>query len=470
VDGHTTILPAGDKQRSFLFLQGPISNFSDRLGRALIARGHRVHRVNLHLGDRLFWRLPATNYRGRFADWRPFIAGVLEEHEVTDLVVHGDRRPYHVVAAEEARARGIRVLTTDLGYVRPDWVTLEYDGMTTFSRFPRDPAAIRVLAEEFPPPDLVPRFHSPFRLVAALDVIYNFGLVLGWPLYPGYRYHGIFHPFVEYAAWIASRTMLLFTRRGIEAEKARLQTEPGSYFLFPLQLATDFQIRAHSPFADALDALRQAIRSFAANNRERKLVCIVHPLDPGLTPWRRTAAKLAREFGVADRVLVLQGGTPHELLCNAAGMVTVNSTIGVTALQHGVPVKTLGNAVFDVPGLAYQGSLEDFWRDPPRPDPGLALAFVRALCGATQIKGGYYERSSKAHAIAGFVERLERGPYPLPPLNAAELSARRPVQQKSMFAPSRLRDRVRTRLVPSFRSMAEPVEEEPLGAGSGSND
>ena len=45
--------------RSFLFLQGPISNFFDRLGRALIARGHRVHRINLHFGDQLFWRLPS---------------------------------------------------------------------------------------------------------------------------------------------------------------------------------------------------------------------------------------------------------------------------------------------------------------------------------------------------------------------------------------------------------------------------
>ena len=37
--------------RSFLFLQGPISDFFDRLGRALIARGHHVHRINLHFGD-----------------------------------------------------------------------------------------------------------------------------------------------------------------------------------------------------------------------------------------------------------------------------------------------------------------------------------------------------------------------------------------------------------------------------------
>src|SRR5216117_2366573 len=113
-------LAAAGKQRSFLFLQGPISDFFDRLGRALIARGHRVHRINLHFGDQLFWRLPATHFRGQLAEWRGFVARMLDEHQVTDLVLHGDRRPYHIVAAEEARARGIAVIATDLGYVRPD--------------------------------------------------------------------------------------------------------------------------------------------------------------------------------------------------------------------------------------------------------------------------------------------------------------------------------------------------------------
>src|SRR6266705_4054457 len=142
------------KSRSVLFLQGPISSFFDRLGRALVARGHRVHRVNFHLGDQLFWRLPATHFRGRFADWRGFVAAELDQHQVTDLVLHGDRRPYHIVAAEEARARGIAVIVTDLGYVRPDWITLEHDGMTTYSRFPRDPDEICALAAEFAEPEL----------------------------------------------------------------------------------------------------------------------------------------------------------------------------------------------------------------------------------------------------------------------------------------------------------------------------
>jgi capsular polysaccharide export protein len=438
MDGDQTIIVIGQTsghratglemagKRSFLFLQGPISSFFDRLGRALIARGHRVHRINLHFGDQLFWRLPATHFRGRYADWRGFIGGVLEEHQITDLVVHGDRRPYHIVAAEEARARGIAVIVTDLGYVRPDWITLEYDGMTTYSRFPRDPAAIRALAAKFPEPELGARFHTPFWLIAALDVAYNLGLVFGRPLYPHYRYHSICHPFEEYAGWLWSRAKRRFTARTTAAEKNRLQAEPGSYFLVPLQIPTDFQIRAHSPYRDEREAVREIIASFAASGSGRQLVFVVHPLDNGLIGWSRLIARLARRFGVAEQVRALPGGTPAELLRNAAGVVTINSTVGVTALQHGVPVKALGSAVFDIAGLTCQSPLDGFWGDPQPPDPRLMADFLRALIGTTQLKGGYYERLSQASAVAGIVERLERRPYPLPALGVHDLAARLP--------------------------------------------
>jgi capsular polysaccharide export protein len=417
---------ASVKSRSVLFLQGPISTFFDRLGRALIARGHRVHRINLHFGDQLFWRLPATHFRGHFAEWRGFVGRMLEEHRVTDLVLHGDRRPYHIVAAEEARARGIAVIVTDLGYVRPDWITLEYDGMTTYSRFPRDPAAIRTLAAELPEPDLGARFKTPFWLIAALDVAYNLGLVFGRPLYPHYRYHSICHPFAEYAGWLWSRAKRRLTARASLAEASRLEALPGSYFLVPLQLSTDFQIRAHSPFRDLREAVRAIIASFAAGGSPKELVFVVHPLDNGLIGWSRLIARLARESGVAGQVIALHGGTPAALLRNAAGVVTVNSTVGVTALQQSVPVKALGNAVFDIAGLTSQLPLDAFWHDPQPPDSALMAAFLRALAGTTQVKGGYYERTSQDCTIDGIVERLERRPYPLRALSAADLAARPP--------------------------------------------
>ena len=411
--------------RSFLFLQGPISDFFDRLGRTLVARGHRVHRINLHFGDRLFWHLPATNFRGRFDDWRAFIGEMLERHGVTDLVLHGDRRPYHIIAAEEARARGIPVIATDLGYVRPDWITLECDGMSTYSRFPRDPEQIRALAPLFPIPDLPPRFHTPFWLISVLDVLYNLGLVFGRPLYPHYRYHGIAHPFAEYFGWICSRANQWLMRRAKARAQEQLRAAPGSYFVFPLQLPTDFQIRAHSPFADARDALREVIASFARSGSPRKLVIVVHPLDNGLIDWWGLARGLARRYGAGNRVIAFAGGVPGEILCHAAGIVTVNSTIGTTALGSGVPVKVLGNAVFDIPGLTSQQSLDEFWQAPGAPDPALTHDFLRALIGATQIKGGYYTRGAQKEAIAGFVARLEGGMHPLPPLDMAELADRR---------------------------------------------
>src|SRR5438105_10594698 len=296
--------------------------------------------------------------------------------------------------------------------------------MSTYSRFPREPAAIRALAEQFPPPDLASRFRRPFWLLSVLDIAYNLGLMFGGVLYPRYRYHGISHPLAEYAGWVWSRGKRLVTGRAGVAEKARMQAMPGSYFLFPLQLATDFQIRAHSPFADVRDAIREVVASFARSGSRKKLALVVHPLDNGLVDWCKLTARLARQFGVADRVLAFEGGIPAELLANAAGIVTINSTVGTTALCNRVPVKVLGNAVFNIAGLASQQPLDAFWQDPTPPDPEMTAAFFRALVGTTQVKGGYYTRSAQAVAIAGFVERLEGDLYSLPPLAAADLAAR----------------------------------------------
>jgi len=390
-------------RRSFLFLQGPQSFFFERVARTLLGRGHRVHRINLNLGDRLFWRLPATDFRGTPEDWPIFIHEALQDRAVTDLIFLGDRRPYHIVAGEAARARGATVWVTDLGYLRPGWLTLEQDGMTSFSHFPRDPAAIHALARTCPEPDFAPIADAGFRRLALHDIAYNVAAVLGRPLYPGYRRHGLYHPFAEYAGWIKNAPRRLLARRATMAAKAHLATEQGGYFLFPLQLATDFQLRAHSPFADARDALRLVLQSFAASSSARRLAVVAHPLDEGLIDWRPVIAG-------HDRVVFLEGGVTDALLASAAGVVTVNSTVGLTAVRLGVAVKALGTAIYDIAGLTYPGDLADFWRDPRPPDPELLALFLRALVGATQIKGGYHGRAAQDLALPAFVARLEQGP------------------------------------------------------------
>ena len=95
--------------RTFLFLQGLASPFFVRLAKVLVARGHGVKRINLSLGDALFWSLPATDYRGSLAGWRRYLTEFLTGERVSDIVLFGDCRPYHRLAISLAGLRRVQV-------------------------------------------------------------------------------------------------------------------------------------------------------------------------------------------------------------------------------------------------------------------------------------------------------------------------------------------------------------------------
>ena len=140
--------------RRFLFLQGPISPFFAEVAAGLRTLGHEAHRINLCLGDKLFWRGPgAVDFRGRAGDWPAFVGDFFDRRGITDLVLLGEQRPLHRAAIAAARERAIAVAVTDFGYLRPDWIVLERDGMGAESRFPREAEAIRALAARCQEPD-----------------------------------------------------------------------------------------------------------------------------------------------------------------------------------------------------------------------------------------------------------------------------------------------------------------------------
>ncbi len=131
--------------RSFLFLQGPIGPFFRRLGKALAARGHKVIRVNFNGGDVYDWPWPhAVMYRDTPEAFPAWIAALARKHDVTDLVLIGDCRPLHVAAGDVLRRwrPELRVHVFEEGYLRPDTITLEFDGVNARSSLPRDPQAL----------------------------------------------------------------------------------------------------------------------------------------------------------------------------------------------------------------------------------------------------------------------------------------------------------------------------------------
>jgi capsular polysaccharide export protein len=301
-------------------------------------------------------------------------------------------------------------MVTDFGYLRPDWITLECDGMSGLSRFPRNPEAIRALARGATPPSLTQRYVDNFRNQAVWDVVFHLSNSLCRPLFPFYRSYQLHHPVIAYLG--TGLRLLLRRRRHLVAMDliATLRRDKSAIYVFPMQMENDFQLRAYSPYPDMKTPMHQVIRSFAKNaSVDAHLVIKIHPLDPGLRPWRRLVRKYAAEAGVADRVHYIDGGVLDELLAVASGVVTINSTVGVWAMRAGCPVITLGTAIFDMAGLTFQGELDAFWSEAVPPDPALFDDFATALSETIQIRGVYYEEEGLAAAVEAAAERLECG-------------------------------------------------------------
>ena len=201
-------------ERCALLLQGPSSFFFSHLGDALEARGARVLRLHLCPGDALFWRRGGgLSWRGAFEDWPRHVAEVMTREGVTDLVLLGDNRPLHRPAVDRAQALGVRVHHVELGYVRPDWLTVEPDGGGAGAPFPTDWAAIEALAARGETPAETRLYRSSFLHYAAMDIAWNLSnLALSWATHPGYRRHQTWHPLAEYGGFLWK---MLRARRGL---------------------------------------------------------------------------------------------------------------------------------------------------------------------------------------------------------------------------------------------------------------
>jgi capsular polysaccharide export protein len=409
-------------QRSFLFLQGLAGPFFSMLGQALAKAGNGVHRINFNGGDKIYWRgRNATDYRGSLDGWPAFLGREIERNGTTDIVLFGDCRPLHQAAIKVARARGVQIHVFEEGYVRPDFVTLEAGGVNGNSALMRDPEHYLRAARALPPlPADLPTVPSSFGRRVTEDLIYNFASLALAPLFPGYRTHRPWHILHEYAGWA-----FRLARRGAERERSagtlgRLNALNRPYFVFPLQLDCDYQIRVHSQFKGMQPAIEQVLGSFVRNAPADALLVVKgHPLDNGLVDWEKRVNKEAARLGASDRILFLESVDIDSLVRGARGLVTVNSTTGTLSLRYGVPTIVLGDAVYDMPRMTDQNGIDRFWRTPTPPEAEVFQAFRRVLIDNCLIHGGYFSDEALEMLVAGATERLQSGPFPTPVVRIA---------------------------------------------------
>ncbi len=392
---------------SVLILQGPLGPFYSQIAGYLAASGADVIRVNFSGNDVADWprTVPgaALDFAGTPVEWPEFLDQKIAVYCPDVVLMHGDRRPYHKAAVGWARARGMDVLVTELGYLRPDWMTLERGGTSALSWFPNDPDQICAIAAACPEVDLTPRWQGRTWPVILGEIRFTVFNALGRRRFASYQSHRSAPPSKVYSGWLSGR--LRSSLRG-----APDPLPSGRRFVFALQLEGDFQLRDHSPFADVAATVEHVAASFAAHAPgDSRLILKPHPHEFARARLMQAIDAARTHHGLRDRLAVVEDHPIRDLCRGADGFVTINSSAGIEALEAGCPVHCVMPTIYDVAGLTHQGGLDGFWDAPPPPDPALFADFIRAIAETVQVRGTIYDPEGCRAAARTAAERILTG-------------------------------------------------------------
>ncbi|MBT1445360.1 capsular biosynthesis protein [Shewanella sp. JM162201] len=377
---------------NLVLLQGPLGPFFQTLGNQLIDDGHTVYKFCFNGGDEC-WSTKAqlVRFQQPLKYWRDFFAEFCQAHQIDAVVVYGDCRAYHQVAAKVCRSAGIAFWALEEGYLRPDFITMELGGVNANSPlFPlRSNLASYRPSHEYQYQVIVGK---SFASRAWYATRYHVNKLLGRVRYRHFVDHRPWTIVEETKGWLKSGWIKITHKQRDAALLQALKAHKGRIFLLPLQVSEDFQIRHHSNFNDVATVIEEVIRSFARYAKPQdRLLIKHHPMDRGYVDYGPQINRLKADLGLETRVdygYMLPLPKIYPLL---KGVVTVNSTVGFSALLHKVPVKCLGKALYDIPGLTSSQPLSKFWQQQSPVDMKVFSAVRTAFLHETQVNGCFYK-------------------------------------------------------------------------------
>lgn len=378
--------------RDILLLQGPMGDFFQRLEKYFLRKGARVHRIGFNAGDE-YYSNPSfyTPYMGTKEHWEDFIRVYLKQNNIKKIFLFGDCRSYQSIAISVARELGVCVFVFEEGYVRPDYITLERNGVNGFSLLPKERGFYEGLNLEhysFNPPEKTNNKASK-RIWSAM-FYYFIGNLLSHK-YPYYNHHRDFS--VSREAFYGVRGLVRkFKNKVLERnlEESLIKPLAGKYFLVPLQTHNDFQLVQHSDFESIEHFIETVLYSYKESGVEEHLIFKHHPVDRGRRDYKKLIMSLASAIGIKDKISIVYDVHLPTCLKNAKGTVVINSTVGLSSLYHGTATINLGVAVYDIEGISHRSGLDTFWKHPEKPDAKLFKNFYNYLIYTTQVNASFY--------------------------------------------------------------------------------
>ena len=382
-----------------LLLQGPMGDFFTRLAKWLNEQNIECFKINFNKGDQYFSKTMQNcfGYTDTLENFSFWLEQFVIEHQIDTIVCFGDCRFYHVIAKEVSLQCQINFFAFEEGYVRPNYITFEKDGVNFYSNFNDAFAAGYSLKKSSIEEaiEIVEPVDNQFSIMVLSAILYYWFWAIGHKDYPHYQHHRQIAPKRELYYWFISglrRIKNYFVEK--LSFKRFIQQHSKQYFVFALQVHNDSQILTHSDLKSVELYIKKVMNSFAQYaDKDHHLVLKHHPMDRGYRDYSKLIKELEEKLNIVGRVHYFCDVHLPTLLKHSLGMVTVNSTTGIQALYHQIPVKTLGHAIYNLPDLTNQYPLQNFWKDPGVVDIVYFYNFRSRLIHYSQLNGSFYGKS-----------------------------------------------------------------------------
>lgn len=378
---------------NLLMLQGPVGPLFDRIANWKKRQGGQAMRIIFNAGDALFSHVkPKIKYQGTLDEWPQYFRKLVQQHGFDAVILFGQSRRYHTCAVAVCRALGIRLIVMEEGYIRPGYITLELEGVNGFSTTLRH---YRVDTSATAPTNKPAKVSYHLLWASIYAGIYYVAMAAGTHQFAHYQHHRDKRLLPHCLHWTRTAAMKLLKLRPdakrVETLLHEAQEQGVAYFFIPLQLDVDAQIVNHSHFNDCAQFLQTVLRSFAIHAPlTARLVIKQHPLAKGSRKTEKFVREFSGRLGISARVIFLYEAHIPTLIKNAAGIVTINSTVGLQAIYQCKPLKVLGTAIYEKHHVTDSKSLNRFWRFPMQPDATAAALLYRDIKSLTQVPAAIY--------------------------------------------------------------------------------
>ncbi|EAK1036292.1 capsule biosynthesis protein [Campylobacter coli] len=377
--------------KTVLLLQGPVGTFFHRLAIKMKKNKTKVFKLNFNGGDFLFYP-SGKRCKCDEKDLENFYENFFKEKKIDAIVMYNDCRLIHAKAIKVAKELGIGIWIFEEGYLRPYCITFEKDGVNANSSLPRDKNFY--LSCNISTKESIKEIPGGFKFMAFSAFLYWLFSFLLAPFFNNKLHHRTLFPF-EFLFWFRSLYRKYLYKLTEKKLNQKIYSLEKKYFLAILQVYNDTQIKHH--YRKSIEEfIEELILSFANHARAKSyLVFKHHPMDRGYRNYSKLINELSQKYHVEGRIFYVHDTYLPTLLKNALGCITINSTVGLSAILEGCPTKVCGNAFYNFEGLAYPKKLQFFWREAHayKPNPSLVINFKNYLLNTNQFNGNFYKNS-----------------------------------------------------------------------------